>query len=83
MLSTPPTALVSNGLLNAALTAPPFVYLLLAALSLSVALRALSHLRRAFPPLSALIQIVATTIAATVAVGVALLLMAAAAVGTH
>ncbi len=83
MLSLLPTSLTSNGLLEAVRTAPPAVYLLLAALLLLIALRVLRSLRRAFMPLGALLQTVTATFVVTITVGLALVLLAAAAVSTH
>jgi|tagenome__1003787_1003787.scaffolds.fasta_scaffold19389564_2 hypothetical protein len=82
MPSSPATVLASNDFRDAVRVAPPVVHLLLAVLSVVVALRPAGRLRRAFLPLGALLQIVTATVAATIAAGVALLPMAAAAVGT-
>jgi hypothetical protein len=83
MLSSFLTSSASNDLLDMVRTAPPVAYLLLAALCLVVALRLLRYLRKAFMPLGALLQMVTATLVVTVAVGVALLLVAAAAVSAH
>ena len=73
----------AGSLLDAARATPPVVYLLLATLSLLVALRVLRFLRRASMPLGALLQLATATAVVTVAVGAAILLMAAAAVTSH
>jgi hypothetical protein len=83
MLSFFPGSSASNDLADAVRSFPPVVYLLLAAVCLVVALRLLGYLRKAFMPLRALLQMASATLILAVAVGVALLLVAAAAVGVH
>ncbi|MDY7085827.1 MAG: hypothetical protein SYR96_12045 [Actinomycetota bacterium] len=70
-------------LLETVRSAPPLVYLALAAVSLLVALRIMRSLRQAFMPLGALLQAAAGIAVVSVAVVFALILVAAAALSAQ
>ncbi|GAB2591517.1 hypothetical protein Aab01nite_38950 [Paractinoplanes abujensis] len=83
MLTSLPTSLGNAGLLDTVRSAPPIVYLALAAVSLLVALRIMRALRKAFMPLGALLQAAAGIAVVSVAVVLALVLVAAAALSAQ
>lgn len=80
-----PTALATTNadLLETVRSAPPLLYLALAAVSLLVALRIMRSLRKAFMPLGALLQAAAGIAVVSVAVVFALLLVAMAALNAQ
>lgn len=80
-----PTSLASTNadLLESVRSAPPLVYLALAAVSLLVALRIMRSLRKAFMPLGALLQAAAGIAVVSVAVVIALVLVAMAALNAQ
>ena len=83
MLSSLPTAPPDGDVLDVLRSVPSSVYLVLAALSLLIALRVLRSLRRGLLPLGMLLHAAAAMVVLAGAVGVALVLVAAAAVSAH
>jgi hypothetical protein len=75
-----PTSPANFDAIPASWTDQPIVYLVLAALSLLLALR---FMKRALAPIGALVQAVAAAAMVAVSVGAALVLLAAAAFTTH